>query len=88
MYNNIYTLTYQIACKVCRNNKIKDLLPGLYADYQQVSKAITAPAQIEQAIKQTVKDLNFNYLKQYHDKKHTPLNYGLLKRSNLILAIC
>lgn len=72
VYNNIYTLTYQIACKVCRNNKIKDLLPGLYSDFQQVSKAITAPAQIEQAIKQTVKDLNFNYLKQYHDKKtHT-----------------
>lgn len=69
---NIYSLTYQIACKVCRNNKIKELLPGLYADYQQISKAITAPAQIEQAIKQTVKDLNFNYLKQYHDKKtHT-----------------
>lgn len=71
-YANIYSLTYQIACKVCRNNKIKELLPGLYADYQQISKAITAPAQIEQAIKQTVKDLNFNYLKQYHDKKtHT-----------------
>lgn len=71
-YTNIYSLTYQIACKVCRNNKIKELLPGLYADYQQISKAITAPAQIEQAIKQTVKDLNFNYLKQYHDKKtHT-----------------
>lgn len=69
MYNNMYSLTYQIACKVCRNNKIKELLPGLYADYQQVSKAITAPAQIQQAIKQTVKDLNFNYLKQYHDKK-------------------
>lgn len=69
---NIYSLTYQIACKVCRNNKIKELLPVLYADYQQISKAITAPAQIEQAIKQTVKDLNFNYLKQYHDKKtHT-----------------
>lgn len=71
-YANIYSLTYQIGCKVCRNNKIKELLPGLYADYQQISKAITAPAQIEQAIKQTVKDLNFNYLKQYHDKKtHT-----------------
>lgn len=71
-YANIYSLTYQIACKVCRNNKIKELLPGLYADYQQISKAITAPAQIQQAIKQTVKDLNFNYLKQYHDKKtHT-----------------
>lgn len=71
-YNIMYTLTYQIACKVCRNNKIKELLPGLCADYQQVSKAITAPAQIEQAIKQTVKDLNFDYLKQYHDKKtHT-----------------
>lgn len=71
-YANIYSLTYQIACKVCRNNKIKELLPGLYADYQQISKAITAPAQIEQAIKQTVKDLNCNYLKQYHDKKtHT-----------------
>lgn len=68
-YNIMYTLTYQIACKVCRNNKIKDLLPGLYADYQQISKAITAPAQIQQAIKQTVKDLNFDYLKQYHDKK-------------------
>lgn len=68
-YNIMYTLTYQIACKVCRNNKIKELLPGLYADYQQVSKAITAPAQIQQAIKQTVKDLNFDYLKQYHDKK-------------------
>lgn len=68
-YANIYSLTYQIACKVCRNNKIKDLLPGLYADYQQISKAITAPAQIQQAIKQTVKDLNFDYLKQYHDKK-------------------
>ena len=68
-YTNIYSLTYQIACKVCRNNKIKELLPGLYADYQQISKAITAPAQIEQAIKQTVKDLNFDYLKQYHDKK-------------------
>lgn len=68
-YANIYSLTYQIACKVCRNNKIKELLPGLYADYQQISKAITAPAQIEQAIKQTVKDLNFDYLKQYHDKK-------------------
>lgn len=66
---NIYTLTYQIACKVCRHNKIKDLLPGLYADYQQVSKAITVPAQIEQAVKQTVKDLNFDYMKQYHDKK-------------------
>lgn len=69
MYNNLYILTYQIACKVCRNNKIKDLLPGLYSDFQQVSKAITAPAQIQQAIKQTVKDLNFDYLKQYHDKK-------------------
>lgn len=68
-YANIYNLTYQIACKVCRNNKIKELLPGLYADYQQISKAITAPAQIQQAIKQTVKDLNFDYLKQYHDKK-------------------
>lgn len=69
MYNNLYTLTYQIACKVCRNNKIKDLLPGLYSDFQQVSKAITSPAQIKQAIKQTIKDLNFDYLKQYHDKK-------------------
>lgn len=68
-YANIYSLTYQIACKVCRNNKIKELLPGLYADYQQISTAITAPAQIEQAIKQTVKDLNFDYCKQYHDKK-------------------
>lgn len=68
-YANIYSLTYQIACKVCRNNKIKELLPGLYADFQQISKAITAPAQIEQAIKQTVKDLNFDYCKQYHDKK-------------------
>lgn len=68
-YANIYSLTCQIACKVCRNNKIKELLPGLYADYQQISKAITAPAQIEQAIKQTIKDLNFDYLKQYHDKK-------------------
>lgn len=68
-YTNIYSLTYQIACKVCRNNKIRELLPGLYADYQQISKAITAPAQIEQAIRQTVKDLNFDYLKQYHDKK-------------------
>lgn len=68
-YTNIYSLTYQIACKVCRNNKIRELLPGLYADYQQISKAITVPAQIEQAIKQTVKDLNFDYLKQYHDKK-------------------
>lgn len=68
-YANIYSLTYQIACKVCRNNKIKELLPGLYADYQQISKAITAPAQIQQAIKQTIKDLNFDYLKQYHDKK-------------------
>lgn len=68
-YTNIYSLTYQIACKVCRNNKIRELLPGLCADYQQISKAITAPAQIEQAIKQTVKDLNFDYLKQYHDKK-------------------
>lgn len=72
MHHNIYTLTYQIACKVCRNNKIKDLLPGLYADYQQISKAITAPAQVQQAIKQTIKDLNFDYVKQYHDKKtHT-----------------
>lgn len=69
MYSSLYTLTYQIACKVCRNNKIKDLLPGLYSDFQQVSKAITAPAQIQQAIKQTIKDLNFDYLKQYHDKK-------------------
>ena len=69
MYYNLYTLTYQIGCKVCRNNKIKDLLPGLYSDFQQVSKAITSPAQIEQAIKQTVKDLNFDYCKQYHDKK-------------------
>ena len=68
-YANIYGLTYQIACKVCRNNKIKDLLPGLYSDFQQVSKAITAPAQIRQAIKQTIKDLNFDYLIQYHDKK-------------------
>lgn len=68
-YANIYSLTYQIACKVCRNNKIKESLPGLYADYQQISKAITAPAQIKQAIKQTVKDLNFDYCKQYHDKK-------------------
>lgn len=68
-YANIYNLTYQIACKVCRNNKIKELLPGLYADYQQISKAITAPVQIQQAIKQTIKDLNFDYLKQYHDKK-------------------
>lgn len=72
MYNNMYSLAYQIACKVCRNNNIKELLPGLYADYQQISKAITAPDQIEQAIKQTVKDLNFDYCKQYHDKKtHT-----------------
>lgn len=72
MYHNMYSLTYQIACKVCRNNNIKELLPGLYADYQQISKAITAPDQIEQAIKQTVKDLNFDYCKQYHDKKtHT-----------------
>lgn len=72
MYNNLYTLTYQIACKVCRNNKIKDLLPGLYADYQQISKAITAPAQVQQAMKQTIKDLNFDYVKQHHDKKtHT-----------------
>lgn len=71
-YNIMYTLTYQIACKVCRNNKIKDLLPGLYADYQQISKAITVPAQVQQAIKQTIKDLNFDYVKQYHDKKtHT-----------------
>lgn len=69
VYNNLYSLTYQIACKMCRNNKIKDLLPGLYADYQQISKAITTPAQIQQAIKQTIKDLNFDYLKQYHDKK-------------------
>lgn len=69
VYNNLYTLAYQIACKVCRNNKIKELLPGLYADYQQINKAITAPAQIQQAIKQTIKDLNFDYLKQYHDKK-------------------
>lgn len=68
-YANIYDLTYQVACKVCRNNKIKELLPGLYADFQQVSKAITAPAQIQQAIKQTIKDLNFDYLKQYHAKK-------------------
>lgn len=68
-YANIYSLTYQIACKVCRNNKIKELLPGLYADYQQISKAITVSAQIKQAIKQTVKDLNFDYCKQYHDKK-------------------
>lgn len=68
-YANIYSLTYQIACKVCRNNKIKELLPGLYADFQQISKAITAPAQVQQAIKQTVKDLNFDYCKQYHDKK-------------------
>lgn len=68
-YNIMYTLTYQIACKVCQNNKIKELLPGLYSDYQQISKAITAPAQIEQAIRQTIKDLNFDYLKQYHDKK-------------------
>lgn len=65
----IYALTYQIACKVCSNNKIKDLLPGLYADYQQISKAITAPAQVQQAIKQTIKDVNCDYLKQYHDKK-------------------
>lgn len=69
VYNNLYTLTYQIGCKVCRNNKIKDLLPGLYSDFQQVSKAITAPAQIQQAIRQTIKDLNFDYCKQYHDKK-------------------
>lgn len=69
VYHHLYTLTYQSACKVCRNNKIKELLPGLYADYQQISKAITAPAQIQQAIKQTIKDLNFDYLKQYHDKK-------------------
>lgn len=68
-YINLYTLTYHIACKVCRNNKIKDLLPGLYTDFQQVSKSITAPAQIEQAIKQTIKDLNFDYLKQHHEKK-------------------
>lgn len=72
MYNNLYTLTYQIGCKVCRNNKIKDLLPGLYSDFQQVSKAITSPAQIQQAIKQTIKDINCDYVKQYHDKKtHT-----------------
>lgn len=69
VYNNLYTLAYQIACKVCRNNKIKDLLPGLCADYQQISKAITAPAQVQQAIKQTIKDINCDYLKQYHDKK-------------------
>lgn len=68
-YINLYTLTYQIACKVCRNNKIKDLLPGLYADHQQISKSITAPAQIKQAVKQTIKDINFDYCKQYHDKK-------------------
>lgn len=68
-YNIMYTLTYQIACKVCRNNKIKELLPGLYADYQQVSKAITAPAQVQQTIKQTIKDVNCDYLKQYHAKK-------------------
>lgn len=68
-YANLYSLTYQIVCKACRNNKIKDLLPGLYADFQQVSKAITAPAQVQQAIKQTIKDLNFDYCKQYHDKK-------------------
>lgn len=68
-YATIYALTYQIACKVCSNNKIKDLLPGLYADYQQISKAITAPAQVQQAIKQTIKDVNCDYLKQYHDKK-------------------
>lgn len=68
-YTNLYSLTYQIACKACRNNKIKDLLPGLYADFQQISKAITAPAQVQQAIKQTIKDLNFDYCKQYHDKK-------------------
>ena len=71
-YANIYALTYQIACKVCRNNKIKELLPGLYSDFQQVSKAITAPAQIMQAIKQIIKDINCDYCKQYHDKKtHT-----------------
>lgn len=69
VYNNIYTLTYQISCKVCHNNKIKDLLPGLYSDYQQVSKAITSPAQIQQAIKQTIKDINCDYCKQYHAKK-------------------
>lgn len=69
MYNNIYTLTYQISCKVCHNNKIKDLLPGLYSDFQQVSKAITSPAQIQQAIKQTIKDINCDYCKQYHAKK-------------------
>lgn len=69
VYHHLYTLTCQIACKVCRNNKIKELLPGLYADYQQISKAITAPAQIQQAINQTIKDLNFDYLKQYHAKK-------------------
>ena len=68
-YANLYSLTYQVACKVCRNNKIKELLPGLYVDYQQVSKAITAPAQIQQAIKQTIKDVNFDYCKQYHAKK-------------------
>lgn len=68
-YANIYNLTYQIACKVCRNNKIKDLLPGLYSDFQQVSKTITAPAQIQQAIKQTIKDISSDYCKQYHDKK-------------------
>lgn len=68
-YANLYSLTYQIACKACRNNKIKDLLPGLYADFQQISKAITAPAQVQQAIKQTIKDLNVDYCKQYHDKK-------------------
>lgn len=69
VYNNIYTLTYQISCNVCRNNRIKELLPGLYADYQQISKAITAPAQVQQAIQQTIKDINCDYLKQYHDKK-------------------
>lgn len=68
-YANIYALTYQIACKVCRNNKIKDLLPGLYADYQQISKAMSVPAQIQQSIRQIIKDLNFDYLKQYHNKK-------------------
>lgn len=69
VYNNIYALTYQISSKVCRNNRINDLLPELYADYQQVSKAITAPAQVQQAIKQTVKDINRDYCKQYHAKK-------------------
>lgn len=73
-YINLYILTYQTSVKVCRNNKIKDLLRMLYADYQQFSKSINAPNQITQAVKQTIKDVNIDYMQQYHNKSTHKIN--------------